>query len=103
MPGRQLHELFLLNIALQLFDGVATWHGLRCWQEGNPLIRAAIETVGAGQALVLYKAQACACLVLLRLSAAPMLAAWMLAGGAGLYFGLSFFPWMARLLSLVRA
>ena len=98
-----MHELFLLNLALQLFDGVATWYGLRYWHEGNPFIRTTIEAVGAGQALVLYKAQACACLLLLRRSAAPMLAAWMLAGGAGLYFGLSFFPWMARLLSLVWA
>jgi hypothetical protein len=103
MPGPQLHELFLLNIALQLFDGVATWQGLPRWQEGNPFIRAAIETAGAGPALMLYKAQACACLLLLRRSAAPALAAWMLAAGAGLYIGLSFVPWMMRFVSLVGA
>jgi len=102
MPG-QLHELFLLNIALQLFDGVATWQGLPRWQEGNPFIRAAIDTAGAGPALMLYKAQGCACLLLLRRSAAPVLAAWMLAAGAGLYIGLSFVPWMIRFVSLVRA
>ena len=101
MPGRQLHELFLLNVTLQLFDGVATWYGFRYWREGNPFIRGAIETVGVGQAVMLYKCQACACLVLLRRSAAPSLAAWVLAAGAGLYLGLSFLPWMTRLLSLV--
>ena len=74
MPGRQLHELFLLNLALQLFDGIATHHGLRSWQEGNPVIRAAMQALGNEQALLLFKAQACGWLVLLRRSPAPALA-----------------------------
>jgi hypothetical protein len=101
MPGRQLHDLFLLNIALQLFDGVATVQGLASWREGNPVIRAAIQALGAEQALLLWKAQACGWLVLLRSSAAPALAGPALAFGAGLYLTLSFVPWMTRLLSLV--
>jgi hypothetical protein len=101
MPGRQLHELFLLNIALQLFDGVATAHGLACWHEGNPVIRAAMQVLGAEPALLLWKAQACGWLLLLRRSAAPALAGPALAAGAGLYFGLSFVPWTTRFLSLV--
>ena len=101
MPGRQLHDLFVLNIALQLFDGVATAHGIACWREGNPVIRAAMQALGAEQALLLWKAQACGWLVLLHRSAAPALAGPALAAGAGLYLSLSFVPWMARFLSLV--
>jgi hypothetical protein len=102
MPGAQLHELLLLNLVLQLFDGVATVHGLRCWDEGNPLIRAAMETLGPMQALMLAKAQACGSLLIIRRAAAPALAGWVLAAGAGMYLGLSFVPWMIRLLSLVH-
>jgi len=100
MPGRQLHELFLLNVTLQLFDGVATSYGLACWREGNPVIRAAIQVLGAEQALLLWKAQACGWLLLLRRSPAPAVAGPALAVGAGLYLGLSFVPWMWRFLSL---
>jgi hypothetical protein len=101
MRSPQLHELLLLNLALQVFDGVATLHGVRCWNEGNPLIRTAIEAFGPVQALLLAKAQACGSLVLVRRVAAPVLAGPVLAVGAGLYLGLSFVPWMTRLLSLV--
>jgi hypothetical protein len=101
MYGAQLHELLLLNLALQLFDGVATLHGVHSWREGNPLIRAAIDAFGPMQALMLAKAQACGSLVIVRRVAAPMLAGPVLAAGAGMYLGLSFVPWMMRLLSLV--
>jgi hypothetical protein len=40
MRAPQLHELLLLNLALQVFDGVATVHGVRCWDEGNPVAGA---------------------------------------------------------------
>ena len=99
MAASRLHELFVLNVALQLFDGVATWCGVAHWPEGNPLVRAAMGVLGTQQALLLYKAQACACLLLLRRSAAPMLAVPVLRR----YFeelGLSFVPWMTRFLSL---
>ena len=103
MASRQTHELFVLNLALQVFDGVATWQGIVHWQEGNPLVRSAMAVLGAEQALLLFKAQACGCLLLLRRSAAPALAGAGLASGAGAYFGLSFVPWMTRLLSLAWA
>ena len=101
MRSPQLHELLLLNLALQVFDGVATLHGVRCWNEGNPLIRTAMEVFGPMQALLLAKAQACGSLLIVRNVAEPMLAGPVLAVGAGLYIGLSFVPWMTRLLSLV--
>lgn len=100
MPGRQLHELFLLNVVLQLFDGVATRQGLGCWNEGNPLLRASMAVLGPEQALLLFKANACACLVLLRRSSATRLAVASLRMAAALYFVLSFVPWTRRLLSL---
>jgi len=76
-------------------------HGVGCWDEGNPLIRSAIETFGPTQALLVAKAQACGSLVIVRRMAEPVLAGPVLAVGAGLYLGLSFVPWMTRLLSLV--
>jgi hypothetical protein len=103
MPGRQLHELFLLNLALQLFDGVATLQGHACWNEGNPLIRSTMQILGVEHTLLLFKAQACGCLVLLRRSGAPGLAALGFRIGATFYLGLSFVPWMARFLSLAWA
>src|SRR5262245_30256745 len=100
MPGRQLHELFLLNVVLQLFDGVATRQVLTCWNEGNPLLRASMAVLGPEQALLLFKANACACLVLLRRSSSTRLAIVSLRVAAALYFVLSFVPWSRRLLSL---
>ena len=53
----RLHQLFLLNLALQLFDGVATYQGLRHhWTEGNPIILASIPYLGTGATLLLFKA-----------------------------------------------
>ena len=64
------------------------------------MIRAAMQALGNEQALLLFKAQACGWLVLLRRSPAPALACRALIGGAGLYFALSYVPWMAHFLSL---
>jgi len=100
MVGRQVHELFVLNVALQLFDGVATLQGLACWNEGNPVLRAAMAVLGVEQALLLFKANACAWLLLLRRSRAPRLALAALRGAAIAYISLSFVPWSTRLLSL---
>jgi hypothetical protein len=97
----RLHQLFLLNLALQMFDGVATYVGIVHWGEGNPLIVAAIPTLGVGGALLLFKAKACGFLVVLR----------RLAGHRGVYesfvvlavayTALSFIPWMSRFLTLL--
>ena len=46
---RTLHELFVLNVCLQLFDGVATYHGVAHWGEGNPIARDA-DRVPRGRA-----------------------------------------------------
>jgi len=61
---RGLFALLLLNVALQVFDGVATYHGLRLgFEEGNPLLVQAIMLVGPAAALVLTKLYACGCLL----------------------------------------
>ena len=101
MSEEHLHQLFLLNLVLQMFDGVATYYGITHWGEGNPLITALIPTFGVGATLLLFKAKACGFLVVLR----------RLAGRRGVYesfvmlavayTALSFIPWMSRFLSLL--
>lgn len=98
---QRLHDLFVLNVALQLFDGVATYHGMPLWGEGNPLVRGVVPYLGAGLTLVLSKQLACALLVVLRrLEGRPFIVE-SLAGLAVVYGAFSFVPWMQRFLSLL--
>ena len=101
---QRLHQLFILNIALQLFDGVATYQGLRMnWCEGNPLLVAAMPALGIQSTLLLFKAKACGFLVLLRRAGERSLpyAQESLIAIATAYTFLSFVPWMSRLVSLL--
>lgn len=96
-----VHKLFLLNICLQLFDGVATYQGVTTGaKEGNPLIAMAMANLGIGSALLLFKAKACGCLLLLRrMGDRPMVAAAL--GGVAVAYGfLSFVPWLVQLSAL---
>lgn len=98
----RLHQLFLLNICLQMFDGVATYHGVRLyWQEGNPILLAAIPVLGLGQTLLLFKSKACLFLILLRRVGSHTMVQASLAMLAAVYVTFSFIPWMTRLLSLL--
>ena len=100
----RVHQLFLLNIALQLFDGVATYQGLRLhWCEGNPLLVAAMPALGIGSTLLLFKAKACGFLVLLRRLAGEPLVYEAFVVLATVYTFFSFIPWLTRLLSLLQA
>ena len=103
MTEQRLHELFVLNLTLQLFDGVATWHGFGIWGEGNPVLKLVMAQVGVGTAIVLFKAKACAFLIVLRRCWYHPGAYTALASLAMLYAGLSFVPWMSRIVSLLRA
>jgi hypothetical protein len=96
-----LHQLLLLNIALQLFDGVASYHGVPWWGEANPLIYEAMVALGIGPALLLYKAKACGFLLLVRRLSDPgaTLAVYSLVAVA--YGTLSFLPWLVRFGSLL--
>jgi hypothetical protein len=99
----RLHQLFLLNICLQVFDGVATYQGLLWhWDEGNPLLVATMPYLGVGPTLALFKAKACAFLLLLRRLGNRPLVHESLIVLAILYTMLSFVPWLTRIVSLLR-
>ncbi len=97
-----VHHLFLLNICLQLFDGVATYIGVAGSPagEGNPLIAGAMTEIGIGTALLLFKAKACGFLVLLRHLAGRPLVGEALLTVAATYGAFSFVPWTLRLVGL---
>ena len=92
-----VHQLFLLNVALQLFDGAATYFGVRApWHEANPLIGATMAHLGIGLSLLLFKSGACAALVVIRRVADPPLIRRTFTGLAAAYGCFSFVPWTAR-------
>ena len=100
--NQRLYQLFLLNLCLQIFDGVATYEGVRLhWSEGNPLLLNIMPYLGLGTTLLLFKAKACGfLLVLRRLDTRPFVCESMIVLAA-VYVFFSFIPWMTRLLSLV--
>ena len=60
MSTKRVHQLFLLNLCLQIFDGVATYEGLHHhWSEGNPILLQWMPFIGTGATLLLFKAKAC--------------------------------------------
>lgn len=99
----RLHQLFVLNVALQLFDGVATYHGIAVWGEGNPLLRSLMPALGEGTTLVLSKAKACGCLVLLRRlgERSVPLTQEALVVVASVHLAVSFLPWLSRFLGML--
>ncbi len=99
---RTVHQLFLLNVALQVFDGIATYQGLQHdFQEGNPLLVALMGVFGVAGALLIMKVKACGLLVVLRRYPGQPFVAESLVVIAVTYGSLSFFPWLSRLSSLV--
>jgi hypothetical protein len=103
MKSSRLHQLFLLNLCLQLFDGIATYEGLRWhWNEGNPLLLATIPYLGVGTTLLLFKAKACGFLVFLRRMGERPLVYESMVVLATVYTFLSFIPWMTRIVSLLH-
>jgi len=97
----RIHQLFLLNLTLQMFDGVATYQGLRFFGEGNPILRELMPYMGVGVTLLVLKAKACGILVVLRrLGDRPMVYESFVVLAA-VYSALSFIPWMSRILTLL--
>jgi uncharacterized membrane protein len=95
---RGVLALVLLNVGLQVYDGVATYVGLHVgFAEGNPLLAWAFGHVGTGSALFLFKLQACACVLLLWRLRGHRLATPALALSAAVYVLCSFAPWTAAL------
>jgi len=102
MSTKRLHQLFLLNLCLQIFDGVATYEGLHHhWSEGNPILLQWMPFIGTGATLLLFKAKACGLLVILRRLGDQPFVHEALVVLATVYTFFSFIPWMTRLLSLL--
>jgi hypothetical protein len=96
-----LYRLLILNVALQLFDGVATYQGLRLgFHEANPLLVTAFGLLGVGPALLLFKAKACGLLVLLHRAAPARVGVTVLRALAAIYCVLSLGPWLGKFVSL---
>jgi hypothetical protein len=102
---RRVYDLFVLNIALQLFDAVATYQGLQLGcREANPILANAFGLFGVGPALLMFKANACGLLFLLSRNWMHHFAAPALAIVAAAYSVLSLVPWLAKfLIFLARA
>ena len=95
LPERAVRVLICLNVALQIFDGAATYVGLHAGvHEGNPLLAWALGELGPA-ALFLFKLQACACLLLLWHARASRLAGPALVLSAAVYVVCSLAPWTA--------
>ena len=93
--------LFILNLLLQAWDGLATYYGLALGvQEGNPLIQAAIDHLGAGWALLSAKGLACGLLLVLRAFCQYVLCVQGLLLTAVIYALCSFLPWYSLLFLL---
>jgi hypothetical protein len=104
MPAqaRRIYDLFVLNVALQLFDAVATYQGLRIgWKEGNPILATAFQVMGVGPALILFKAKACGLLFLLSRNHGHWMVAPALSLLAGVYCIFSLGPWLAKFFLLL--
>jgi hypothetical protein len=99
-----LRKLFALNVLLQVVDGLLTYQALQIgFPEGNPLIKASMATIGSGSALLLFKANACGFLLLLRRCAPPLLGANVLRGVAVTVSLLAVVPWLGKYVALAAS
>ncbi len=102
MDEKRVHQLFLLNLCLQVFDGVATYQGIQYhWNEGNPILVSWMPYIGVGATLLIFKAKACGFLVILRSLAKQPLVYEALVVLATVYTFFSFLPWLTRIVSLL--
>jgi hypothetical protein len=100
--SHRVYQLFVLNIALQLFDAVATYEGLMVgWHEGNPVLVRAFMSLGIVPSLLLFKAEACGLLFLLNRSPKHDLVEPALYVLACVYVVMSMIPWLWKFLGLL--
>ena len=86
---------------LQVTDGLLTYQALRFgFSEANPILNGSIETLGSGAALLLFKAQACGLLMLLRRNVPPVLGSRVLRCLAVGYVLAAVVPSLGKLLVL---
>jgi len=93
-----LAVLVALNLALQLFDGVATYVGWAEHGELNPILAAGFERFGAGPTLLVAKLIAIMFVFVLAATPRRALATIGLGITFTAYTALSFVPWSQRLL-----
>lgn len=94
---RRIYDLFVLNIALQLFDAVATYQGIRVGvKEANPILVHAFVLFGVGPTLMLFKAKACGLLFLLSRNYRHRIVGPALIFLAGVYCVFSLAPWLTK-------
>jgi len=99
---RVLIALLVINVFLQVFDGVATYFGVAAgYGEGNPLVAASFTYMGIGPALCFAKIYACGCLLLIwHLGRRSSLAVPAMIGTAIAYVAASVAPWSVAFASL---
>jgi len=101
---RRIYDLFVLNIALQLFDAMATYQGLTMGvKEANPILVNAFHWFGVGPTLLLFKAKACGLLFLLSRNRQHRLVVPALSFLAGVYVFLSLVPWLTKFSAMLAA
>jgi len=98
---RAIGALVILNLALQLFDGFATYVGIHAgFGEGNPILDWAFGRFGPASTLCLFKLEACVCVLILWRLRRSWLAIPALAVSAAVYAAWSFAPWTVALSGL---
>ncbi len=94
--------LLVLNLLLQVFDGIATAQGLRLgMHEGNHLLATAFNYWGVGPSLVAFKTFACGALMFVYAAARQDVARKALAAIALVYSTCSLLPWLVALFGLL--
>ena len=96
-PPRALVLLIGANLALQIFDGLATYVGWMRFGEANPLLHTAFTLWGAGPTLLVAKLTAVALILLLARAGRPLLVGAGLSFTMAAYVSLSLIPWATRL------
>jgi hypothetical protein len=96
-PPALIAALIALNLALQLFDGIATYVGWERFGEANPLLQAAFGVWGAGPTLVVAKTVAVGLIIMLARTGRPRMVGVGLSFTFVAYASLSLIPWTLRL------
>jgi hypothetical protein len=94
----RLAVLVVLNLALQLFDGIATYIGWEQHGEMNPILAAGFHHFGAGPTLLIAKLSAVMFVLILAATPRRTLATIGLGITLTAYTAFSFLPWTQRLL-----
>jgi hypothetical protein len=89
--------LIALNLALQVFDGVATYVGWQYFGEANPILRMGFSVWGAAPTLLVAKGAAASLILMLARAGHPVLVTVGLSFTLAAYTALSLIPWSLRL------